>query len=315
MPVIKVVELAYGRLQSPDLGLTERFLTDFGMVRVERTARALYMRGSDPAHHLHITELGEPRYLSLAWRAASYEDLERIAQLEGASGIESIDEPGGGKRVCLVDPDGTQVEIVHGIKALPPLPIQRPLLNVSPDWHRRRGDLFRLPTGASQVKRIGHAAIMTKDLKRMVTWYRETLGLLCSDDVYRDEKTNIVSSFNRVDRGEEYVDHHALNVVLGDHVGLNHLSFEVHDFDDVLIGHEHLQAKGYRSTWGIGRHRLGSQVFDYWFDPWDRVHEHWTDTDLLNAHAQPGLNLQGVETKGPWGPYPPTNGFSTHVTP
>jgi hypothetical protein len=35
--------------------------------------------------------------------------------------------------------------------------------------------------------------------------------------------------------------------------------------------------------WGIGRHLLGSQVYDYWADPWGRVHEHWADTDRLNA--------------------------------
>jgi catechol 2,3-dioxygenase-like lactoylglutathione lyase family enzyme len=314
VPVIKVAELAYGRLQSPDLDVAEQFLTDFGLVRVERTPKALYMRGTDPAHHVHITELGEPRYLSIAWRATSYEDLERIAKIEGASGIESMDEPGGGKRVRLRDPDGIQIEIVHGIEALPELPIRRPELNVGPDWQRRRGELFRVPSGPSYVKRIAHVAIMTPDLRRMVTWYREKLGFLCSDEVYRGEQTNIVSSFNRVDRGQEYVDHHALNVVLGDRAGLNHLSFEVHDYDDVFTGHEYLERKGYRPTWGIGRHQLGSQVFDYWFDPWDRVHEHWTDTDLLNADARPGLNLAGVETRGPWGPYPPTNGFSTHVS-
>ena len=315
MPVIRVVELAFGRLRSPDLDVAEQFLTDFGLVRVARTRTALYMRGTDPVHHLHVTELGEPLYLSLAWRASSYEELVRISGIAGASGIESIDEPGGGKRVRLFDPDGIQVEIVHGIATPLPLAVERPIPNVSPDWHRRRGDLFRLPMTASRVKRIGHAAIMTTDLKRMKAWYRENLGLLCSDDVYRGEETNIISSFNRVDRGEEFVDHHALNVILGERAGLNHLSFEVHDFDDVLIGHEHLKAKGYRPTWGVGRHRLGSQVFDYWFDPWERVHEHWTDTDLLNIHAEPGLNISGIGTQGPWGPYPPTNGFSTHATP
>ena len=38
MPAIKVRELAYGRLRSPDLDVQEEFLTNFGMVRVARTA-------------------------------------------------------------------------------------------------------------------------------------------------------------------------------------------------------------------------------------------------------------------------------------
>ena len=35
--------------------------------------------------------------------------------------------------------------------------------------------------------------------------------------------------------------------------------------------------------WGLGRHVLGSQVYDYWSDPWGRVHEHWADSDRLNV--------------------------------
>ena len=112
MPVIKAFDLAYGRIRSPDLDKQEEFLTDFGMVRADRTKNALYMRGSDPPHHIHVTELGEPRYVGIAVHAASYEDIERMSRVEGASKIEDIDEPGGGKRVRLTDPDGYQVEVV-----------------------------------------------------------------------------------------------------------------------------------------------------------------------------------------------------------
>src|SRR5271169_1639677 len=66
MPVVKVTDLAYGRLRSPSLDQAEEFLTDFGMVRAERTSDALYMRGTDPNHHLHVTHLGAPKFLGLA---------------------------------------------------------------------------------------------------------------------------------------------------------------------------------------------------------------------------------------------------------
>jgi hypothetical protein len=47
---------------------------------------------------------------------------------------------------------------------------------------------------------------------------------------------------------------------------VHHCSFEVHDFDTQLLGHKWLAAKGYKSVWGVGRHILGSQIFDYWWD-------------------------------------------------
>ena len=86
MPVAKVTDIAFGRLQSPDLDLAEEFLLDFGMVRAARTKDALYMRGTDPAHYIHVTEKGEPKFLGLGWYAASEDDLKKAAALPGASG-------------------------------------------------------------------------------------------------------------------------------------------------------------------------------------------------------------------------------------
>ena len=63
--------------------------TRFGMVRAARTPTALYMRGTDPAHHIHVTEKGEPKFVGFAYYAASEDDLKRIAKAPGASAIEN----------------------------------------------------------------------------------------------------------------------------------------------------------------------------------------------------------------------------------
>jgi catechol 2,3-dioxygenase-like lactoylglutathione lyase family enzyme len=314
VPVIKAYDLAYGRLRAPDLDREEAFLTDFGLIRAERTKNALYMRGTDPAHHLHVTELGEPRYVGIAVHARSLEDLEKVSRVAGASKVEDIDEPGGGKRVRLTDPDGFQVEVIHGMQMLPAIQVSRPAVNSGTDKYRRKGELFRVPRGPSQVKRFGHFVVMSKNFEKTLGWYRDTLGFRCSDEFYAEQKTNIVGSFNRLDRGDDYVDHHAFFCIRGDKSGLNHLSFEARDMDDIMIGHEHLKAKGYDHMWGIGRHLIGSQVFDYWADPWGRVHEHWADTDVLNATAEPHLWDRHEGAGGPWGePIPPR--FMGHATP
>jgi catechol 2,3-dioxygenase-like lactoylglutathione lyase family enzyme len=302
MPVIKAVDLAYGRLRSPDLDKQEEFLTAFGMVRADRTKNALYMRGTDPAHHLHVTELGEPKFVGLGFHAGSMDDLEKLSRVDGASPIEEIDEPGGGRRVRLTDPDGYQIEVIHGMEQLPKIPLARPPVNTGEDKTQRRNALYYkgVERGPSHIKRFGHFVLMTPNFEKMLGWYRETIGFRCSDDVYADSKDNIVGSFNRLDRGDDYVDHHAFFCIRGDKSGLNHLSYEAADIDDIMIGHEHMKSKGYEHFWGIGRHSLGSQVFDYWGDPWDRVHEHWADTDVLNASVPPNL-IGRHELNGPWG--------------
>lgn len=314
MPVVKVTDLAFGRLQSPSLDEAEEFLTAFGMVRAERTKDALYMRGTDPAHHIHVTHLGPPKFVGLAFYVENEDDLKRFAKAPGASGVESLDEPGGGKRVRIADPHGFQMEVLCGLAQVPKLPIHRNVLNWGEEKLRRAGELMRMPRGPSQVKRAAHAVIMTPNAKERIKWYREMFGLVISDEVYAGDRDNVIASFNRCDRGDTYVDHHTFLCIEGPNAGLNHLSFEVQNIDDVMRGHEHLKGKNkYSHVWGIGRHVLGSQVFDYWKDPWNRLHEHWTDTDVLNIHAKPNLLPAEEGLDSQWGEAVPQE-FITHAT-
>ena len=73
------------------------------------------------------------------------------------------------------------------------------------------------------------------------------------------------------------------------------------DANDVFVGHEHLVAKGYRHSWGIGRHVLGSQIFDYWFDPYGFRLEHWTDGDLFNQDTPMGRHPMATALDSQWG--------------
>src|SRR5581483_3841897 len=157
MPGIKVADIAYGRLRAPDLDAMEAFLTDFGMVRAARTPTALYMRGTDPAHHIHVTEKGDPKFIGFAWAVQSEDELKTIAKYPGASGIEHIDEPGGGKRVRVTEPNGYTIEIVHGIEPAAPIEVVRQEVNSGRAPLNRAGEVMRIDQGPSRVKRIGHA--------------------------------------------------------------------------------------------------------------------------------------------------------------
>ena len=80
------------------------------------------------------------------------------------------------------------------------------------------------------------------------------------------------------------------------------MAFEVQDIDDVIMGHEHMRSLDkYEHFWGLGRHVLGSQVYDYWADPWGRVHEHWTDSDRLNSDTPPNLIAFEDGLNSQWG--------------
>lgn len=313
--MIKVKELAYGRLRAPDLDRMEAFLTDFGMVRAERTADTLYMRGTDPRHHIHVTEKGDPAFIGFAYLAADEGDLESLSRAPGATAVETIDEPGGGKRVRLREPNGYQIEVLHGVAAAAAIPVDRDLMNSGAEPLRRAGKAMRLSKSPAPIKRIGHGVLATPRVVETAQWFRDMLGLVCSDEVYADEKKNIIGSFNRLDEGSEFTDHHVLFCVHNKAAGLNHLSFEVPDADAVFMDHEYLSGLAkYEHMWGIGRHVLGSQIFDYWCDPWGRVHEHWADSDRLNNRNERNLVPVEIGLSSQWGPGAPQK-FINHVSP
>ena len=120
------------------------------------------------------------------------------------------------------------------------------------------------------------------DFRRTEAWYKERFGFITSDEIEAAPDVSI-GAFMRCDRGTRPTDHHTLFVLGTGHPMFNHAAFEVLDFDDLMRGNAHLAQTVSAHDWGVGRHFLGSQIFDYWRDPWGHGMEHWTDGDLLDA--------------------------------
>ena len=303
--MIKVTDIAYVRFTAPDLDLMEKFAVDFGLVVAQRTDERLFCRGTDPSPYVHVTERGEVGFGGVAFDAASAEDLASAAQLPGASAVEALDDPGGGSVVRFADPDGFAVEIVHGREALPPLPLRKgsPLNDGSK--RRRLGELQRLEKGPAQVKRLGHIVLRVSDFAKSADWYQSRFGFIESDRLYLGDKDNVIAAFMRVDRGATHVDHHTMLCLQAPETGFDHAAFEVEDFDALMLGNDHLAKAGYEHKAGIGRHILGSQIFDYWLDPWGHTVEHYTDGDLIDSRAETGLFDPVTALGTQWGKFAP----------
>ena len=302
--MIKVNDLAYVRFSAPDLDAMARFAADFGLAVAARTNDALYHRGTDASPYCHVTERGEPGFRALAFEAASPDDLEAAARLEGASAIEKLDAPGGGRRVRLTDPDGFAVEVVHGRELPAPLEVSTAIGVNRGSERRRLGAVHRPPAGPSSVKRLGHLVLKVADFRASQAFYQSNFGLLSSDEIYLGAEDNVISAFMRCDRGAEYTDHHTLALAQLGEPGFEHAAFEVEDVDSLMAGHDHLAGAGAAHHAGVGRHILGSQIFDYWRDPWGHVVEHFTDGDLLDAATAPQRSGPEVALGTLWGQAP-----------
>ena len=142
----------------------------------------------------------------------------------------------------------------------------------------------------------------------------DTFGFIPSDVMCLADGTP-VGSFTRLDRGNEPTDHHTIFVAMGMESNVDHVAFEVVDLDAVEMGQQVLMAKRYRHAWGVGRHLLGSQIFDYWRDPWGQKHEHYADGDLFDAAQPAGYHLMDRNGLYQWGPDLPDDFIDARMTP
>ncbi|MGV8997354.1 MAG: VOC family protein [Parvibaculaceae bacterium] len=305
--MIRVTDIAYVRFSAPDLDVMEKFTHEFGLVTVQRDAMHLYARGTDALPFGHVTELGEAGFKGLGFYAENISDLEKLATSQGVK-VEDAAMPGGGKVVRLRDPDGNLVEVVAGQTKPAALPVGRALVHNDGSKIVRKGVNLHVDAGPSQVKRLGHGVLNVKDFRVSEAWYKAALGFVTSDEIQFAPDVPL-GAFMRCDRGSIHVDHHTLFLVGTGASGFNHAAFEVAHMDDLMAGHQHLIDNGRQHEWGVGRHHLGSQIFDYWRDPWGHTVEHWTDGDLFNNETPPNIRSLDDLIGNQWGPpAPPTMG-------
>ena len=303
MALIKVEDIAHVRFAAPDLAAMRAFLEDFGLTCFEHGGR-LYGRGSDGRPFVHVTEPGEVRFVAVGFRAGTIADLDRLSLAEGVP-VEDLDEPGGGRIVRLTDPDGYCVEVVAGqTQNEPDTPVPDQPVNTALAKPRLRRTV-RLDPAPAQVRRIGHAVLKVSDFRASEKWYKDRFGFLTSDEV-EAAKDVPLGAFMRCDRGDLPSDHHTLFLAqLPGELGLLHAAFEVANLDDLMLGHQHLKARGREAAWGVGRHIMGSQVFDYWKDPFGNELEHWTDGDQFTAADPPQKMPMSALLAVQWGsPHP-----------
>lgn len=240
----------------------------------------------------------------------SRSDLEQLEKLEGSSEIQSATEPGGGEEVVMYTPDGIEIKAIFGRERVQPLDDRHVIrLNNLTD-KQRLNQPVRIQRGPCTVHKLGHFVLHVSDHDETVAWFKERFDFVDSDYfVPPGEEGPITGTFLRLDRGEEFVDHHFLLVLQSDWVGVHHSAFEVLDVDAVMSAHDYLIEEGFTPDVGVGRHMLGSQIFDYWKDPFGFRIEHYTDGDMVNSeHVPTRFNGTASDTTQ-WGNRPPLEFF------
>jgi len=300
-PTAKATTLAYLVFERPDFEKAKEFFLDFGLSVASESADTLYLRSTTPEPYCYrIHKADKPRFIGLGFTVGQRSDLEKLAKLPGASGIEPASHPGGGERVVMKDPSGFVVEIIHGQQMAEELPGRDPLQWNYPGRSERINDTQRPPVEPPKVVRLGHCVLEVADYQKTSAWYTQHLGMIPSDvQVLPDGSPGV--TFFRLDLGDTPADHHTVAMAQGFMAKFSHCAFEVVDIDAVGMGQRILRERGWEHAWGMGRHILGSQIFDYWCDPWGAKHEHYCDGDLFTADHPMGVHPVSRDAMSQWG--------------
>ncbi len=306
-PTTKATGLAYLIFERPSLDEAAKFLTDFGLHFVSRHKNVMFFRGTEASPFCYVVRRGgAPRFAGLGLRVDSVADLNALQGVAGASRIEPCSWPGGGWRVHLTDPSGFKVDVIQGQKAVDEIEHRCILpINAPSDVHRVN-ETQRPPLCAPEVVKLGHVVLELADFQATCAWYTQHFGFIPSDvQVLPDGSPAVV--FMRLDLGDKPADHHTLALVQGFAPGYSHSAYELVDADAVGMGERVLREHGWEHAWGIGRHILGSQIFDYWKDAWGDKHEHYCDGDLFTADVPMGVHDVSREAMSQWGQVMPAS--------
>ncbi|SPN98476.1 related to 2,3-dihydroxybiphenyl-1,2-dioxygenase [Cephalotrichum gorgonifer] len=303
---IKLVRIAHVFYKHKDIAAARTFYEDFGFFESSRVGKRTYYRGYGTEPFVICAEEGETdEFLGPAFVVESLEDLQYASETlpEATKIYELKDVPGGGQCVTFKDPvDGWPFHLVFGQQAIEASSPEFPDLKFNYPTVKNRGasEKQRFTKRPAPVHKLGHFGVCLTDFDTAYEFYTKKFNFFPSELVEADGK--IVTTFLRINRGSDLVDHHTFFFFQGPKFHVHHSSFETHDFDAQVLGHDWLRHKGYKNCWGVGRHIMGSQIFDYWFDPSGFIMEHYVDGDLMNDQEATHLSPASPDNLHVWGP-------------
>ena len=270
MAIVRVEEISYG---VSDLVQCTKFAEDFGLERVSaaaaesvfRTAtnQLIRFRGlDDPSLPSAVAD--GPCIRQIIWGVSAESDLDGIASELG------VDR---GSEGSIYAADLTGFSIGFRLARAKAVEVRRRPINSFGvterlnDRHDRyeRARPLRIIHVALDIPKLG-AAEATR-------FYSERLHFKAVEDIAP------TGTFLQCE-GE--VDHHQLFLChRTNRAGINHVAFEVRDFDEIAEGGNYLSQQGWSEARRLGRHTVGSNVFRFFEAPMGGRVEYAADMDKV----------------------------------
>jgi catechol 2,3-dioxygenase len=262
----------------PDLVAATHFYSHvWGLDTAERADGIVWLRGTGADPHLLALHAGETAAIrSMTFRAAADADVEGLAAAmvtHGGTRVEAMADHAGGTLVAVRDPRGRTVRIVQGDRLAAPL---------APDPDR--------------PERLAHVNINSIDTDADARFFTDALGFYLTD-------RSRMMAFVRTNS-----DHHSVVIADASVNTLNHVAFQIPDWEGVMRACGRMIDSGFPIGWGPGRHGPGNNVFAYFVDPFGFVIEYTADVLQVDDSYRVGRPDDWIWPQGrtdQWGIAPP----------
>jgi len=256
MDEVRVTGLRGVELNVFDLNESAEFYRKaWGLEEVARDGGTMYLRGSGTEHH--ILTLHEAKRASLNSINFAVQDrriADALFEKAKALGCDIIKAPGdllaiagGGYGFSVKMPEGQVLNISSGVAR----------------HELTRGD-------RSTPWKLSHVVLNVEDIDKQNRFFCDTLGFRLSDSTERMDFVRCSS------------DHHSIALARGHGAGLNHMAYEVPNFDGLMRGAGRMKEKGFNIEWGVGRHGPGDNIFSYFIEPNGFVTEYTTEVEQID---------------------------------
>ncbi|HUC51905.1 MAG TPA: VOC family protein [Xanthobacteraceae bacterium] len=232
---VRSVELATTNIEE-----AARFYETVWMLEpVETRNAARYFRGTAGHHHLLGLHVGtQPAVIRIVFDVADRASVDALHRAVAAAGAKPgapgpVAIGGGGYGFGCKDPDGRNLAFVC-----------------------EAADHADTADKPDRPRKIVHVNLNTRDFDATLKFFTDVLGLRLVDDNAPLWFLHCANS-----------DHSSIVLAKTNLPTLNHIAFEMPEFDSVMRGMGRMKDNGYPLEWGPGRHGPGDNVFAYFCGP------------------------------------------------
>jgi catechol 2,3-dioxygenase-like lactoylglutathione lyase family enzyme len=264
-----------------DFDAATRFASDWGLARAEAVDSSIALFSAQDGSEVEVVEAdeadrsrrpvgGKSGICEITWGVA---DPAGLAAIEAELRTDRAVQRGADGVVRSVDDLGIAQAFRLAQRRAAPGEATRYNGPQRPERINQRAARYE----RANPHEISHIAIGVDDAEAASKFYRERLGFIVSDR-YANRGLFL--------RCSPAGNHHHLFLLNGRVPGtaFNHLAFKVRDVHEVIGGGQALDARGWKTFAGPGRHMVSSACFWYFQSPFGGSWEYAADEDIVDAN-------------------------------